>query len=93
MFPDWLRLKARTNSLSSGEVLKCPECQNDTVDFQYVGDSTTRMGYLAMWCRSCKKGVHLSRVSIPKGVALIALDAPQEVIRGRIPDFEQITPD
>ena len=92
MFQDWLNLYKKIHALPVAQVLPCPECGNETVDFQYVGDGNTRKGYLDMWCRHCNKAVHLSRVSIPQGVRAIPFDAPDEALTSRIPNFEQVVP-
>jgi len=44
-----------------------------------------------MWCTTCNKGVHHSRVSIPADAPLISFDDPDEVLVARIPNFEQVT--
>ena len=71
----------------------CPNCGQNTVDFQYVGNTATRVGYLDIWCNSCLKGIHLSRIiNIPENEDLIGFDEPPERVRDRIPNFEQIVP-
>jgi len=92
MFADWLNLYKKIHASPVAQALPCPECSNETVDFQYVGDRDARKGYLDMWCRHCNKGVHLSRVTIPEGAQVIAFDAPDDVLTARIPDFEQVVP-
>lgn len=93
MFSDWLEVYKKVQAApSSATAEPCPECGNDSVDFQYVGDVEARKGYLDMWCRHCNKGVHLSRVSIPQGAHVLAFDAPDEVLTSRIPNFVQVVP-
>lgn len=93
MFQDWLNLyKAMRESSVNQGGLVCPECGSQSVDVQYVGDEIKRIGYLDMWCTSCNKGVHFSRVSIPEGVDFISFAAPDEMIAARIPNFEQVVP-
>lgn len=92
MFSDWLNLYKKVQASPVAQVLPCPECGNDTVEFQYVGDRTTRRGYLVLWCSHCHKGVHLSRVVIPEGAYIIDFDAPADVLAARIPDFEHVEP-
>jgi hypothetical protein len=93
MFEDWLDLykQIREAPLKKSELV-CPECGSTSIDFQYVGDVSERVGYLDLWCAACNKGVHLSRVSIPKDTSLISFDGPDEVIAARIPNYEPVVP-
>jgi hypothetical protein len=94
MFKDWLDIYKKINSSERfTENLECPECQSLAVDFQYVGDPKTRIGYLDIWCANCLRGVHLSRVSIPPGREMLSFGVDDEVFSARIPDFEQVIPD
>jgi hypothetical protein len=89
----WLHLGNKMiDNLPNKVLLKCPECNNETVDYQYVGDPKSRIGYLDMWCTSCLKGVHISRVQIPENAELIPFDAPKEQIINRIPNFKLVEP-
>ena len=90
MFQDWLDLYKRLPTTSGREAVACPECGSKSIDYQYVGDLVSRKGYLDMWCTACKKGVHLSRVSIPSGASVISFDNPSEEITKRIPNFDQV---
>lgn len=91
MFQDWLQLYKKIHSAAfQKEDLACPECLSRSVDFQYVGDASRRIGYLDIWCTTCWKGVHFSRVSIPADRDMISFDAPDEVLTARIPEFEQV---
>ncbi len=41
--------------------MKCPsygECGG--IDYLYIGDRDTRIGYFQLWCNKCLKGVHIS---------------------------------
>lgn len=92
MFQDWLTLYKQIRDVRTKMVdFICPECGSSSIDFQYVGDVSERIGYLDMWCTTCNKGVHLSRVSIPAGAPLISFDDPDEVLVARIPNFEPVT--
>lgn len=93
MFQNWINLykQMQEPTFKKGELV-CPECGSHSVDFQYVGDEVERIGYLDIWCSTCKNGVHFSRVSIPEGVDFISFDEPDEIVVGRIPDFKQVAP-
>lgn len=51
MFNDWLELlkKLSLNNYSSENFI-CPECGQKNVEYIFVGDSTTNIGYLPIWC-------------------------------------------
>lgn len=93
MFQDWLNIyKAIHDAPTQEQKLACPECGSESIDFQYVGDEKRRIGYLDMWCTTCNKGVHMSRVSIPAEANVISFEAPEEQVIGRIPSFTQVVP-
>ena len=75
------------------EDLPCPLCGKQTIDFQYVGDPSSRIGYLDIWCKSCLHGIHVSRVLIPEGVSMMALGVDDDKIDSRIPIYTQVLPD
>ena len=89
-FSGWLKLSAEISIKPKPlSTLQCPECQNSTVDFQYVGDSETRIGYLDLWCNSCSNGIHISRVRVPDSAKLLEFNDASLI--DRIPSFNQIT--
>ncbi|WPC42726.1 hypothetical protein [Clostridium sp. JS66] len=93
MFNEWLKLvKAIADKSPNTDNLTCPKCGDRGIDFQYVGDETTRVGYLDIWCKSCLHGIHISRTKVPASANLISFDEPAEVVSSRIPNFIQITP-
>ncbi|NDI35097.1 hypothetical protein [Chengkuizengella sediminis] len=87
-FSTWLKLSADISS-STWTNFQCPECQKETVDFQYVGDTETRIGYLEIWCDSCLKGIHISRVRVPESANLLSFE-DKNLIGNRIPAFKQV---
>jgi transcription elongation factor Elf1 len=93
MFKDWLDIYKQINARGGeSDLFICPECGHATVDFQYVGKESDRIGYIDMWCSTCGKGAHLSRVAIPPSALMLSFDVPDDVLAARIPDFEQVTP-
>lgn len=58
------------------------------IDFQYVGDCETRIGYLDIWCNSCMNGIHISKVRAPELVDLMAFEDAK--VKRRIPAFKQV---
>ena len=93
MFKSWLYLigEIEDNNYSAENVL-CPKCKKKQIDYMYVGDSNTNIGYLSIWCNSCNKGVNMSRVMIPKGAKRLEF-GNMEGIKNNIPRFEQVYPD
>lgn len=92
MFNDWLEFlkKLSKNKYSSSDFI-CPECGQKDVEYIFVGDSTTHIGYLPIWCRNCNKGIQISRVEIPKEANMIEF-GDLESIKNRIPNFKHIIP-
>lgn len=92
MFNDWLKMLtelSKNNCLTKDFV--CPECGRKSVDYIYVGDPSTHIGYLPVWCRSCNNGIQISRVEIPQGAKMIKFDE-LERIKNTIPNFKQVVP-
>lgn len=88
-FSLWLKLSADISSNPDKNIAhSCPECQSEAIDFQYVGDITSRVGYLAIWCNSCLNGIHLSRVKVPESADLLAFDDSK--VKERIPVYKQV---
>lgn len=92
-FAEWLNIfKIISDAGGKAADRTCPECGEASVDFQYVGDTDTRIGYLRIWCPSCRKGIHLSRLKIPHGAQMLPFDAPKDELDRRQPDFEELEP-
>lgn len=90
-FQQWRDLAKRIADTPSTVLqLTCPSCGEVSIDSQYVGDLTTKIGYLDIWCANCLRGIHISRVGIPDNVNAIAYDCASEEIAKRIPNFKQV---
>ena len=89
MFNEWLNI---VKELPNTEKLICPKCGENRIDFQYVGDKVTRIGYIDIWCKSCLHGIHISRTKIPIDATMISFEEPKEIVIERIPQFIQVTP-
>lgn len=88
-FADWIKLSSMISSAPPlNPTFNCPECHRNEIDFQYVGDSVTKIGFLDVWCKSCMKGIHISRVVIPKSANMLTFG--EAGTKSRIPDFKQI---
>ena len=88
MYKNWLKL---VSNISENENNVCPNCGSRKIDYQYIGDLATKVGYLDVWCNNCTYGIHVSRVRIPEGVNILSFD-DNEGISKRIPNFKQVIP-
>jgi hypothetical protein len=90
-FKDWLSAFARiVGDLPERRSEICPSCSDGIIQYQYVGDVQTRIGYASVWCDSCSRGIVISRVSAPNGVSMLSFE---DVTKSHsIPDFTQVSP-
>jgi hypothetical protein len=72
--------------------ISCPQCGADCLRLEFVGDPEERTAYAAFWCDNCKYGIHISRVSVPLGLAVHPIDEPWESRSEIIPDYTIIVP-
>jgi hypothetical protein len=84
MFRKWVQI---AGDIRKYRYIQCPICDNKTIEYLYVGNRLTRIGFLRVWCSVCLKGIHISRVSISNDVNMT--DFNDEI---HIPNFEQIIP-
>ena len=71
MRENWYKL---IDELTHAEILKCPNCGEKGIDYLYIGDEKTKIGYLQIWCNGCKKGINISRVKIPNDVRFVSFE-------------------
>lgn len=91
MFRDWFNLlKKLQDTHYSTENYICPECGERSIDYTYVGDPDTHIGYLPIWCNKCNKGIIMSRVKIPDQAKMITNDE-MESGKKSIPNFKIIS--
>lgn len=91
-FKDWIKLTTIiTNNNTKRHEIECPNCQKRGIDYQYVGDMKSRVGFLDIWCDVCLHGIHLSRTKAPEHVCMIPFDAAKEY-KERVPRFTHIEP-
>lgn len=67
--------------------IKCPNCSKCGIDYIYVGEKESRIGYLQVWCNECLKGSYVSRVKAPENVKFAIAG---EELEGIIPAYEYI---
>lgn len=80
------------NNLPHISVLTYPNCHKLGVNFQFIGDFKTRIGFMVMWCPFCLHGIHLSRVCIPEKAQALPFDTSCLISR-RIPNFTHVKPE
>jgi hypothetical protein len=87
----WLELlkEIADTSIAGNRNLVCPKCRNNSIDYQYVGDQITRIGFLDIWCNSCHTGLHMSRVKAPENANMISFGSTEEIAK-RIPNFKPV---
>ena len=87
---DWL--KAARAAVDKRQAA-CPACGVPQIEYQYVADEKSRVGYVDIWCTKCGHGIHVSRVNVPAGATLISLHASDDCIRASIPEYIPVTID
>ena len=66
---------------------RCPICGKHTMNYMYVGEEKTRIGYLNIWCDGGLKGIYISRTVAPRNAKFVTFDAELSSI---IPKYEFI---
>lgn len=57
------------DNFDTANQMKCPSCgECGRIDYLYIGDRDTRIGYFQLWCNKCLKGIHISRAIAPLNV-------------------------
>lgn len=92
-FSNWLSLSGEVTEGQDTQTLACPSCGQHAVDFRFVGRVSDRIGYLDVWCRSCLRGIHISRMKVPQERPMLNLDRPLDRAASGIPSFSQVLPD
>ena len=93
-FTNWLRIAAllpKIGSVAFHGTAICPECGDHQLDFLYVADPGSRIGYLLVWCPVCHVGIRVSRVAVPTGFQSVTFEAVEQ---GKIelPKFVEVQP-
>lgn len=84
----WMTLLDDILELSTAQTESlCPSCGNPTLEARFLAGAD-RVGWGAMWCRCCGRGVHLSRVVFPDVFETLPIGSEVE-----IPAFETVRPD
>jgi hypothetical protein len=67
----WIRTCAQ---FIAAKPLVCPECGEAEISVRFVGYLDSRLGYAVLWCPKRLRGVHISRLEVPSGFDMIAID-------------------
>lgn len=85
---DWIKIVPQiTNNLSDTNAIKCPNCGEQGIDYIYVGDKKTRVGFLQVWCGNCLKGICISRAAAPANARFVSFDTD---LRDLIPKYDSV---
>jgi transcription elongation factor Elf1 len=69
----------------------CPDCNDEAIDYYFIGDLEKRMGFCMIWCNECLKGINISRTRIPKGAKAMSFNEAEKEGQNRIPTFQFIS--
>lgn len=82
----WLETVAQiTENFDEVNQIKCPSCGANGIDYLYIGDGRTRIGFLMVWCNRCLKGINVSRAAAPPNAKFVTFE---EDLEGIVPEIE-----
>lgn len=88
MRKEWERIIPQiVENVEDIDKIKCPNCKECGIDYMYIGDSHTRIGFLQIWCNKCLKGIYVSRAVAPLRVKFVTFDTD---LKDLVPKFEFI---
>ncbi len=83
---EWTRIISQvTENFDNKNQIKCPICGECAMDYIYVGDGNTRIGFLQIWCNKCLKGIYVSRAVAPLDAKFVTFDTD---LKGVVPKYE-----
>lgn len=86
MRKEWMKIVPQIiDNLSNIKQVQCPRCGKYGIEYLYVGDEKTRVGYLQVWCNECLKGIHISRAIAPVNARFASFD---DDLSGIVPVYE-----
>jgi len=86
MKKEWSRIIAQiTKNFNNDYQIKCPVCGKYGIDYIYVGDGNTRVGFIQIWCNKCLKGIYVSRAAAPPNAKFVTFDTDLKDI---VPKYE-----
>jgi len=81
----WLKTLPLAVAAAADEPISCPTCGQKRLEFRYIGDPSTRIGYVLLWCNACLHGISVSRVRAPESVVMGGFDDPHAL--AGVPQF------
>lgn len=82
----WMKILSKiTNDFSDSQFIECPNCGEKGIEYLYIGDEKTRIGYMQIWCNKCLKGIYISRAMAPANARFASFG---EDISHIIPEYE-----
>ncbi|WP_189080305.1 hypothetical protein [Mangrovihabitans endophyticus] len=72
----------------------CPDGDGGRMRVGYLADPDTRLGTAMAWCDKCRRGIYISRVSVPEGAPMAGFEASAAEQASVVPpDLELFDPD
>lgn len=88
MNKDWISIIPKiTAHPKDNHRVKCPNCGEYGIEYIYVGDEKTKIGYLQIWCIKCLKGIYVSRAIAPANAKFATFDDDLKEI---VPNYDFI---
>ena len=89
----WLNVVNQVaGGVADSDLPPCPECEDSRIDYLYVGGDQDRIGYLLVWCESCRVGVRISRARAPEGAHFMTFTKAESALAQRVPNFRELPP-
>lgn len=83
---NWTRILAQIiPDFDKIDHVKCPNCEKYGLDYIYIGDGKTRIGYLQIWCNECLQGICVSRAAAPPNAKFATFESD---VRRMVPEIE-----
>lgn len=75
MRKDWIKIVPQIiDNFDNIIQILCPNCKECEIEYLYIGDERTRVGFLQVWCNKCLKGIHISRAKAPQNAKFVTFD-------------------
>lgn len=88
MRKEWIDIIPQiANDFDSIHQIKCPNCGKNGLEYIYIGDKKTKIGYLQIWCNKCLKGIYVSRAVAPPNARFVTYD---DDLKNIVPKYELI---
>ncbi len=82
----WMKILPKlTDNFVNPQEIQCPNCGEQEVEYLYIGNEKTRIGYFQIWCNNCLKGIYISRAKAPVNARFVSFDHD---LNGIIPKYE-----